>query len=221
MVLGNRAFPVRCLSASLPKCTQLRRYDHAPATHSERRDRSSRPLLRRDALPSLFSRGETPLSGRCQRQSFTCLLSNSRCHSFSSNSTWKTLSNRFLGERPRSAQHKRQRLRVFLGGACWSGLSPFVRLKSMAVCRSGYRTKTQSSVARARCSTFRSAPTTPPSLRCLKCCGGGALIPQRYFLSAKACLGILRRAMSRGKQLPPLLKAALERTAMRAEPQAL
>nr|DAY72120.1 MAG TPA: hypothetical protein [Caudoviricetes sp.] len=51
--------------------------------------------------------------------------------------------------------------------------------------------------------------------------GGGQSIPQRYFLSAKACLGILRRAMSRGKQLPPLLKAALERTAMQAEPQAL
>lgn len=51
--------------------------------------------------------------------------------------------------------------------------------------------------------------------------GGGQSIPQRYFLSAKACLGILRRAMSRGKQLPPLLKAALERTAMQVEPQAL
>jgi DNA (cytosine-5)-methyltransferase 1 len=51
--------------------------------------------------------------------------------------------------------------------------------------------------------------------------GGGQSIPQRYFLSAKACLGILRRAMSRGKHLPPLLKAALERTAMQAEPQAL
>ena len=51
--------------------------------------------------------------------------------------------------------------------------------------------------------------------------GGGQLIPQKYYLSAKACLGILRRAMSRGKQLPPLLKAALERTAMQAEPQAL
>lgn len=50
---------------------------------------------------------------------------------------------------------------------------------------------------------------------------GGALIPQKYFLSAKACLGILRRAMSRGKQLPPLLKAALERTAMQVEPQEL
>ena len=31
----------------------------------------------------------------------------------------------------------------------------------------------------------------------------------RYFLSPKACVGILRRAERRGKDLPPLLKAAL------------
>jgi hypothetical protein len=33
-------------------------------------------------------------------------------------------------------------------------------------------------------------------------------VPQRYFLSAKACSGILRRAANRGKELPrPLLEA--------------
>lgn len=32
----------------------------------------------------------------------------------------------------------------------------------------------------------------------------------RYFLSAKACEGILRRAAKRGKDLPPALKDALE-----------
>jgi hypothetical protein len=37
------------------------------------------------------------------------------------------------------------------------------------------------------------------------------LIPQKFFLSAKACAGILRRAEKRGRQLPPLLQAALER----------
>ena len=31
----------------------------------------------------------------------------------------------------------------------------------------------------------------------------------KYSLSAKACLGIVRRAQRRGKELPPLLKAAL------------
>ena len=36
-------------------------------------------------------------------------------------------------------------------------------------------------------------------------------VPQRYYLSPKACLGILRRASVRGKELPPVLKAALER----------
>ena len=34
-------------------------------------------------------------------------------------------------------------------------------------------------------------------------------VPDKYSLSPKACLGILRRAERRGKDLPPLLKAAL------------
>lgn len=34
--------------------------------------------------------------------------------------------------------------------------------------------------------------------------------PEKYYLSAKACEGILRRAERRGKQLPPMLKEALE-----------
>jgi hypothetical protein len=35
-------------------------------------------------------------------------------------------------------------------------------------------------------------------------------VPQRFYLSAKACHGILRRAKKRGKALPPFLKQALE-----------
>jgi hypothetical protein len=38
-------------------------------------------------------------------------------------------------------------------------------------------------------------------------------VPQRYFLSRKACAGILRRAEKRGKALPPSLRAALEAVA--------
>jgi hypothetical protein len=34
-------------------------------------------------------------------------------------------------------------------------------------------------------------------------------VPQRFFLSARACAGILRRAERRGKELPPQLQAAL------------
>ena len=34
-------------------------------------------------------------------------------------------------------------------------------------------------------------------------------LPPRYFLSAKACAGILRRAEKRGKDLPPALRSAL------------
>ncbi len=41
----------------------------------------------------------------------------------------------------------------------------------------------------------------------------GGWAAQKYYLSAKACLGILRRAQKRGKELPPLLKGALERQA--------
>ena len=39
------------------------------------------------------------------------------------------------------------------------------------------------------------------------------VLPPRYFLSASACRGILRRAAKRGKELPPLLRGALEAAA--------
>ena len=39
-------------------------------------------------------------------------------------------------------------------------------------------------------------------------------IPQRFFLSGKACAGILRRAEKRGKSLPPSLAAALQAVAL-------
>src|SRR5690606_29803302 len=38
-------------------------------------------------------------------------------------------------------------------------------------------------------------------------------VPTRYFLSSKACAGILRRAAKRGKELPPPLRRALEAVA--------
>ena len=38
-------------------------------------------------------------------------------------------------------------------------------------------------------------------------------VPERFSLSPKACQGILRRAEKRGKELPEVLKAALERQA--------
>ena len=41
-------------------------------------------------------------------------------------------------------------------------------------------------------------------------------VPEKYYLSQKACLGILRRASERGKELPALLKTALERQALSA-----
>lgn len=42
-------------------------------------------------------------------------------------------------------------------------------------------------------------------------------VPQRYFLSAKACRGILRRAEKRGKALPRALQAALQIRSVQSE----
>ena len=38
-------------------------------------------------------------------------------------------------------------------------------------------------------------------------------LPQRFYLSQKACAGILRRAEKRGKELPPMLREALQAVA--------
>jgi hypothetical protein len=38
-------------------------------------------------------------------------------------------------------------------------------------------------------------------------------VPQRFFLTPKACQGILRRAGKRGKDLPEALQAALQAVA--------
>ena len=40
-------------------------------------------------------------------------------------------------------------------------------------------------------------------------------VPEKYYLSQRACLGILKRAASRGKELPKILKTALEKQAQR------
>jgi len=42
-------------------------------------------------------------------------------------------------------------------------------------------------------------------------------LPQRFFLSATACQGILRRAEKRGKVLPPALEQALQLVASAPE----
>ena len=41
-----------------------------------------------------------------------------------------------------------------------------------------------------------------------------AEVPAKYFLSERACEGILRRAKARGEELPPMLKEALEQQAL-------
>jgi len=42
-------------------------------------------------------------------------------------------------------------------------------------------------------------------------------MPQRYFLSATACAGILRRAEKREKELPMALRNALQRVVQEQE----
>jgi hypothetical protein len=39
-------------------------------------------------------------------------------------------------------------------------------------------------------------------------------VPEKYYLSKKACQGIIRRAEARGKELPGMLKTALEKQAV-------
>ena len=41
----------------------------------------------------------------------------------------------------------------------------------------------------------------------------------KYYLSAKACLGILNRAEKRGKELPEILKQALENQIAHSDPE--
>ena len=45
-------------------------------------------------------------------------------------------------------------------------------------------------------------------------------VPPRFYLTARACAGILRRAAKRGKELAPQLKAALEAVARTISPPA-
>ncbi len=40
-----------------------------------------------------------------------------------------------------------------------------------------------------------------------------AQVPIKFYLSPRACQGILRRASARGKELPEILKKALQRQA--------
>jgi len=43
------------------------------------------------------------------------------------------------------------------------------------------------------------------------------VVPQRFYLSPKACAGILRRAAKRGKVLPPMLQRALEEAVSKSQ----
>ena len=59
--------------------------------------------------------------------------------------------------------------------------------------------------------SFGECPSEERESRLSQILQGGAL--PKYYLSVKACQGILRRAEKRGKELPPMLQKALERQA--------
>ena len=64
--------------------------------------------------------------------------------------------------------------------------------------RGGYWTLSTSGYRSAAAVSLSSVLVTPAS------------IPPKYYLSSKACQGILRRAEKRGKALPPILETALQ-----------
>ena len=71
------------------------------------------------------------------------------------------------------------------------------------------------------CLTLSMSEWTALDEQCLSDAGASSLsdiletgdVPQRYYLSSKACAGILRRADLRGKTLPPQLARALQAVA--------
>jgi len=71
--------------------------------------------------------------------------------------------------------------------------------------RGGYWTLSTSGYRSADAASLSSVLVTPAS------------IPPKYYLSSKACQGILRRAERRNKPLPPMLEQAL-RARMLSEP---
>jgi hypothetical protein len=60
-------------------------------------------------------------------------------------------------------------------------------------------------------------PNTSESPRCAVECSLSLIleenVPEKFYLSPKACAGVLRRAEARGKELPEQLKDAMQRVA--------
>ena len=96
---------------------------------------------------------------------------------------------------------------------------------SLEFCRS-----TEGGIGRPSCGTWRNSGMGSPTAFVTLSTGefpSGAVVsslsdvletgdvPRKYFLSPKACRGILRRAAKRGRELPPSLRSALEQVAGR------
>lgn len=76
------------------------------------------------------------------------------------------------------------------------------------------RWKSSGMVSRTECLTLSTSEWPSAAVVCsLSDTLETGAVPQRFYLSATACQGILRRAAKRGKTLPKLLQKALENVA--------
>lgn len=106
------------------------------------------------------------------------------------------------------------------GGSCGKTSPVFsAQIKGMTSGRSSAKLMKSGILSRGECWTLNTCEWTDSLVPFLKEDGVSSLsdilvetgdIPHRYYLSPTACRGILRRAASRGRELPEVLRQALE-----------
>ena len=105
------------------------------------------------------------------------------------------------------------------GGSCGKTSPVFsAQIKGMTSGRSSAKLMKSGILSRGECWTLNMCEWTDTLVPFLKEDGVCSLsdiletgdIPPRYYLSPAACRGILRRAASRGRELPEVLRQALE-----------
>ena len=105
------------------------------------------------------------------------------------------------------------------GGSCGKTSPVFsAQIKGMTSGRSSVKLMKSGILSRGECWTLNMCEWTDSLVPFLKEDGVSSLsdiletgdIPPRYYLSPTACRGVLRRAASRGRELPEVLRQALE-----------
>lgn len=88
-------------------------------------------------------------------------------------------------------------------------------LSKRVISRSSFAGWTNSGMVwHGECLTLNSSEWPSDAVACSLSQVLEAQVPSKYFLSRRACRGILRRAEKRGRELPPPLKQALQTVAM-------